>query len=78
VELLPWFKFKEIIFDIYDHRIVNAPELNGSVNNNYCNLNEHLIIYHVDVHRTRAKAEDKLVALLINLRYYHDHWQRAK
>lgn len=77
-EMMPWYKFKELIFDIYDHRIHNAPELNGNVNANYCTLNEHLIVFFVDKYKKRLKAEDRLVTLLINLRYYYDHWQRAK
>jgi len=77
-ELLPWFKFKNTLFDIYDHRILHSPELNGSVNTNYCSLNEHLLVYYMDHYRTRDKAEEKIISLLINLRYYHEHWQRAK
>lgn len=75
---MAWYKFKELVFDIYDHRILHAPELNGSVNTNYCALNEHLLIFMMDRYKKRAKAEEKIVNLLINLRYYYDNWQRAK
>ena len=69
---------KDIIFDIYDHRIRNAPEINGSCNTNYCALNEHLLIFYVDKYRIRKKAEEKLVDLIINLRYHYDEHTRAK
>jgi hypothetical protein len=47
-ELMQWYQFKDILFDIYDHRIKNAPELNGAANTNYCCLNEHLLMFFVD------------------------------
>lgn len=77
-EIMAWSRFKELIFDIYDHRIMHAPEINNSMNATYCTLNEHLLIYFVEVHRQRAKAEQKIVELLINLRYYFQHWERAR
>lgn len=77
-ELMPWFQLKEILFDIYDHRIKNAPELNGSINTTYCSLAEHLPMFFIEKYRKRPKAEERLVDLLINLRYYYDSWQRAK
>lgn len=67
-----------MIFDIYDHRIRHAPELAGSVNTSYCSLNEHIMMYFIDKYEKRLKAEEKLVDILMNLRYYYDHWQRAK
>lgn len=60
-QLIPWFKFKELIFDIYDHRITNAPEINNSMNSSYCTMNEHIIIYFVDVFKNRPKAEEKII-----------------
>jgi hypothetical protein len=77
-KIMEWKRFKDKIFDIYDHRIKNAPELNGAANTNYCALNEHIIIYYVDETKSRAKAEEKLVNCLINLKYYYDFWQRAR
>jgi len=45
LKLLPWPEFKRIIFDIIEHRIEHAPEINGVVNTNYMSLDEHLIIF---------------------------------
>lgn len=45
MKLLPWPEFKRIIFDIIEHRIEHAPEINGVVNTNYMSLDEHLIIF---------------------------------
>ena len=77
-ELLPWHQFREIMFDIYDHRIKHAAELNGSVNTAYCSMNEHVIMFFVEKYKERQKAEERIVDLIINLRYYYDYWQRAK
>lgn len=77
-ELVPWFKFKDRIFDIYDHKIRNAPEIMGSVNASYCSLSEHILIYFIEKYRKRPLAEEKLFSFLINLRYYNNFWQRAK
>jgi hypothetical protein len=77
-ELLEWDYFKSIVFEIYDHRVKFAPELNGAVNSNYVPMNEHVILYFVDKYRVRRKAEVGLLDLLINTRYYYEFWQRAK
>ena len=66
------------MFDIYDHRIKHEPELNGTVNTSYCPLNEHVLMFFVDKYKRRPKAEERIVDLIINLRYYYDFWQRAK
>ena len=76
--LIEWDRFKEIMFDIYDHRIQNAPELNGGVNTSHCSMNEHFLMYFVDLYRKRDLAELKIVDFIINLRYYYDNWQRAR
>ena len=78
-ELIPWTIFKDILFDVYNHRIQYAPELNGAANTSYCSLSEHLLIFFVDKYSAhkRDKAEKAIVDLLINLRYYYDIWQRA-
>ena len=52
-ELLEWDYFKSVIFEIYDHRIKYSPELNGLANTNYCNMNEHILVYFVDKYRNR-------------------------
>ena len=66
------------MFDIYDHRIKYAPELNGGANTSYCSVGEHIITFFIDQYPRRKKAEEKIVDLLINLRYYYDTWNRAK
>ena len=47
-QLLAWIDFKQIIFKLYDHRIENGHEINGSANMNYCALNEYLIVYFME------------------------------
>lgn len=42
-----WPKFKKEIFDIIDHRIEHAAEINGSTNTSCLSLDEHLIIYMI-------------------------------
>lgn len=75
---MPWHHLKEIIYDIYDHRVKHTPELCGSINTNYCTFNEHLMMYFVDKYRRRQKAEEKVTDLIINLRYYYEHWKRVQ
>ena len=77
-QLIPWNKFKQLLYNIYEHRIDNAAELNGSVNTSYCNMQEHLLIYFCDLLGSRALAEEKIVELFINLNYFYDQWARAK
>lgn len=77
-QLIPWSKFKVLLFNIYEHRIDNAPELNGGINTNYCSMIEHLIIYFMDKLGRRDMAEEKIVELFINLYYFYDVWSRAK
>jgi len=40
-----WPDFKKEIYEIYDHRVENSPEINGAINNTYITLDEHLVIY---------------------------------
>lgn len=79
-KLLPWVKFKLLLFAIYDHRVENAHEVNGLANMNYCCLNEYLLVYAMETYKEkgRAKAEELVVELLINLRYFYDQQVRAK
>jgi hypothetical protein len=35
------------IFDVIDHRIEFGAEINGSINNSYMTLDEHIIVYFV-------------------------------
>lgn len=69
--LMPWVEFKETIFGVYDHRIQNAHEINGSANMSYCALNEYVLIYFMDLYRDRKIVEKKLVEMFINLRYFY-------
>lgn len=40
---------------------------------------EHLLIYLIDEHKTREKAERELVQFLTSLKYYADRsWLKAK
>ena len=32
------------------------------------------MLFLVEKHEIRAKSEEKIVDLIINLRYYYDHW----
>ena len=35
-------------------------------------------MFFVEKYKERQKAEERIVDLIINLRYYYDYWQRAK
>ena len=35
-------------------------------------------MFFIDKYDKRDKAEARIVDLIANLRYYYDHWQRAK
>ena len=91
LKLTPWPEFKKIIFEIIDHRIEFAPEINGVINTSYLSLDEHLLIYMVDssckgptqkstkeLIGTRKEVETKLVEFLYSLKYYSTRWLRAK
>ena len=41
-------------------------------------MGEHLLIYMIEIHKTRQKAETELVEFLAALKYYSDKWERAK
>ena len=43
------FEKEKEIFNVIDHRIEMAPEINGAVNTNYMSMSEHLLIYHVQL-----------------------------
>jgi len=53
LRLAVWPDFKQLIFEIYDHRIEHAPEINGMINNSYMSMEEHLICYFTQRYRTR-------------------------
>ena len=52
-KLQPWFEFKQVLFEIYDHRIQYAPEINGCVNTTYMGMEEHLVTYFIEKYRMR-------------------------
>jgi len=94
LKLQPWPEFKKLIQDILDHRIEQAPEINGAINTSYASLDEHLVCYIAerlnfnpgvgfnkksnDMRGTRAEIEKKLIEFLYNLKYYSTRWLRAK
>ena len=47
LKISQWPHFKKEIFDILDHRIEYAAEINGAINNSYMSLDEHLVVYMV-------------------------------
>jgi len=73
-----WVEFKQLIFEIYDHRIEFAPEINGAINTTYMSLEEHLIVFFCMKYKTRAQTERRIVEFLASLKYFVDFWQRAK
>ena len=79
-KIRPWKKFKELLFDIYDHRIEHAWEINGAINNTYLTLDEHLLIFFVDKYKmeSRSSVEMHILEFLANLKYYSDFWKRAR
>lgn len=80
LKILQWVKFKQLLFDIYDHRIEHAWEINGAINNTYVALEEHLILFFLEKHRDkpRAQIEMQIVEFLATLKYYSDYWKRAR
>jgi hypothetical protein len=88
LKLQPWPTFKKEIFDIIDHRIEHAYEINGVINTSYMSLDEHLVVHMVhsfdNIVANREKKtgtkEDiqvKLCEFLLNLKYYSTRWERA-
>ena len=67
---LPFDQFKEILFDIYDHRILHAPEISGAVNAAYLPLDEHLILFFLEKNQRRTDAERALVDFLVSLKTF--------
>jgi hypothetical protein len=67
-----------MIFNIYDHRIKHAEEIDGTVNNTYMSFDEHLLVVMLEWNQTRTATERALVEFLSSLKYYAASWQRAK
>lgn len=76
--VLPWTYFKKLIYDIYEERIQNSPEIYGSINSNYIPLEEFVLIYFLNKCKLRRLAEIKVIELLTSLKYYLAIWPRAK
>jgi hypothetical protein len=77
-KLATWVQLKSTIWEIYDHRIHHAPEINGAINTSYMTLEEHLLVFMLDKHKNRVATERAMVEFLASLKYYVDSWQRAK
>ena len=75
---MPWSDFRVLIYDIYDHRIKHAPEINGAINSTYMSLEEHLIVFMLEKYKIRKDTEKALIEFLACLKYYCENWQRAK
>lgn len=78
LRLAVWPDFKQLIFEIYDHRIENAPEINGAINNTYMSMEEHMICFFALKYRLRHQIERRIIEFLASLKYFVDFWQRAK
>jgi len=78
MKLIPWPDFKILLFDIYDHRIFHAPEINGAVNTTYMSLDEHLLVFFLEKYKVRNAVERHLIEFLSSLKYYSETWARAK
>ena len=81
-KLQPWPEFKKLLFEICDHRVEHAPEINGAINNSYLTLDEHLIVFMCmqSTQKTgqRKYIEHRLMEFLYSLKYYCQRWPRAK
>jgi hypothetical protein len=77
-KLMKWQAVKDLIWEIYDHRILHAPEINGTINTSYMTLNEHLLVFMMERYKNRPATEKGLVEFLASLKYYCENWQRAK
>lgn len=73
-KVIPWPEFKKHVYEIYDHKINNSAEINGSLNNSYLCFQEYFLIYFLDKFKLRQLAESKILDMLISLRYYEDLW----
>ena len=77
-QLMPWKDLKRVIFDMYDHRLEHAAEINGLANTRYCAMNEYMLIYLLDVYKNRQTVEKVMFELLINLWYFYENQQRVR
>lgn len=79
---MSWPDFKKEIYNIYDHRVENSPEINGAINNTFLTLDEHLMLYQCEQggenSHSRDENENRLMDFLYSLKYYCQRWPRAK
>ena len=57
---------------------MHAPEINGAINTTYMGMNEHLIIFFMWKYKMRPQVEKRIIEFLASLKYFVDHWLRAK
>ena len=48
------------------------------VNTTYLGMDEHLICFFVQKYGVRSQIEKRIVEFLASLKYFTDHWLRAK
>ena len=48
------------------------------INTNYMGMEEHLICYFSQKYRIRSQIEKRIIQFLASLKYFADHWPRAK
>lgn len=41
-------------------------------------MNEHLILFFTNKYKVRPQVEKRIIEFLASLKYFVDHWQRAK
>lgn len=70
--------FKSTIYDIFDHRLKNAEEIDGGINNTFMSFDEHLVVFMMQKSTSRMDTEKQLIDFLSSLKYYAEQWQRAK
>ena len=73
-----WNDVKQLIYEIYDHRIYHAPEINGMINTTYMGMDEHLICFFLSKHQNRQSVERRIIEFLAALRNFVDNFDRAK
>ena len=76
--LIQWVSIKAMIFELYDHRLKHAEEVDGATNTALMSMDEHLACYMLLKHQTRIEAERACVDFLSSLKYYADAWPRAR
>ena len=78
LKLKEWADFKGLIYKIYDHRIGFTPEIAGAVNTTFMGMDEQLIVFFTQEYKERKVIEKRIIEFLASLKYFMDHWQRAK